>query len=85
MSSKILLHFLIFTFFRELLTLVRSEGDYLLSLYPSEFILRNILCIIMKFVREEAEKLLNGGDEEPTAFDSLIVSNFRNSIKLICF
>jgi hypothetical protein len=39
----------------------------------------------MKFVREEAEKLLNGGDEEPTAFDSLIVSNFRNSIKLICF
>lgn len=43
-----------------------------MSVYPSEFILRNVLCIIMKFIREEAEKLINGGEEESTAFDSLI-------------
>lgn len=54
--------------------LVRSEGAYLTLLYPSEFIVRSILCIVMKFIREEAQKLKFGEEEELTAFDSLIVS-----------
>lgn len=34
----------------------------------------NILCIVMKFIREDAQILKFGEKEELTAFDSLIVS-----------
>jgi len=57
---------------QELLVLIRAEGDYLLSLYPTEFILRNILCIVLKFIREEADKLVHGEGKDSAAFDSLI-------------
>lgn len=56
--------------------LIRSEADFLLSLYPSEFIVHNILCIILKFIREEAQKLAFDGKEDLTGFDSLDVSIF---------
>lgn len=59
---------------RELLELIRSEGAYLTLLYPSEFMVHNILCIVMKFIREDAQILKFGEKEELTAFDSLIVS-----------
>jgi hypothetical protein len=44
-----------------------------MSFHPTEFILRNILCITLKFIREEAEKLAHGENEEIHTFDTLVV------------
>lgn len=57
----------------DLLELFQSEGAYLCSLYPSEFVLRNILCAALKIVREEAQRLASGSDDL-NSFDSLTVS-----------
>lgn len=62
--------------------MIRNEGDYLLSLYPTEFILRNILGIITKFIREEAQKLVFGEDPEPFEIDTLMVGDYLHKIEI---
>ncbi|KAI6183852.1 Translation initiation factor eIF-2B subunit beta [Aphelenchoides bicaudatus] len=57
---------------QELILLIQSEGDYLLSLYPSEFFVHNVRCTTLKFIREEAQKMAFGEENDITAFDSLI-------------
>ncbi|CAD5217900.1 unnamed protein product [Bursaphelenchus xylophilus] len=54
----------------DLLKYFQEEGAYLCSLYPSEFVLRNILCAALKIVREEAQRLASGSDDL-NSFDSL--------------
>ena len=57
--------------YRDLLNLIRNEGDYLLRMHPTEFIVRNILHATLKVVREEAQRIAYG--EEEQLFDSLNV------------
>ncbi|KAI6197312.1 hypothetical protein M3Y94_01209000 [Aphelenchoides besseyi] len=54
----------------QLLKLIQDEGNFVLDIYPTEFVVRNILCATLKIIREESQKLAFG-DEEEVIIDSL--------------